>query len=204
MAKLQIKTTGMENQALELRPGINRVGRAPDCDFSIDHPTVSTIHCEFILSADGLILSDCNSTNGSFVNGDPVKEVRLLSGQTVTLGDVELFVESTEANVVIPQYERPRPMPPVVLKTGGMICPRHSRATATYKCTHCREIMCGECVHVLRRKGGQPLFLCPLCSHKCEPIPTGETKKKRGLMEFLQDTVKLRFKQTVNRNNTPK
>jgi hypothetical protein len=138
------------------------------------------------------------------VNGDPVQEVRLLQGQTVALGDVELFVESTEANVSIPQYERPRPKPPVVLAEGGMICPRHSRAPATYKCTHCNEIMCSECVHVLRRKGGQPLFLCPLCSHKCELIQIVGPKKKKSFVEFLQDTVKLRFKHTINRNNSQK
>jgi len=204
MARLLIKTEGFENQTLELRPGVNRVGRAPDCDFAIDHPTVSTIHCEFILSTDGVIFRDCNSTNGSFVNGDPIQEARLLPGQTVTLGNVELFVESTEANVSIPQYERPRPKPPVVLPEGGMICPRHVRAPATYKCTHCREIMCSECVHVLRRKGGQPLFLCPLCSHKCEPIQSTGPKKKKSFLEFLQDTVKLRFKHTINRNNSQK
>ena len=204
MARLVIKTEGLENQALELRAGVNRVGRDPDSDFSIDHPTISAAHCEFILTADGVILRDCDSTNGTFVNGDPVKEVRLMTGQTVTLGDVELFVESTDAHVVIPQFERPRPKPPVVLATGGMICPRHERSQATYKCTHCSEIMCGECVHVLRRKGGHPLFLCPLCSHKCEPIQTDAPKKKKSFVEFLQETVKLRFKHTINRSNTKK
>ncbi|MGH8022095.1 MAG: FHA domain-containing protein [Limisphaerales bacterium] len=204
MAKLLIKTEGWEGQVLELRTGVNRVGRAPDCDFSIDHPTVSTIHCELILSADGVLLRDCQSTNGSFVNGDPVSEARLMPGQTVALGDVELFVESTEARVFIPEFERPRPKPPVVQANGAMICPRHSRATATYKCTHCREIMCSECVHVLRRKGGLPLFLCPLCSHKCELIQTEAAKKRRGFMEFLQDTVKLRFKQTLRGNHPSK
>ena len=204
MAKLQIKTEGLGAQALELRAGVNRVGRSPECDFSIDHPTVSTVHCEFILSADGVLLRDCQSTNGTFVNGDPVTEARLLPGQTVTLGDVELFVESTAASVAIPQFERPRPKPPVVLPDGAMICPRHKRVTATYKCTHCKEIMCSDCVHVLRRKGGVPLFLCPLCSHKCEAIQSVTQKKKRSFMEFLQDTVKLKFKQTVNRDNPPR
>jgi pSer/pThr/pTyr-binding forkhead associated (FHA) protein len=197
MATLLIKTEGLENQTLELRPGVNRVGRSPDSDFVINHDTVSTNHCEFILSADGVFLRDCDSTNGTFVNGSPSKEARLLAGQTVTLGDVELFVESTEANVVIPEYERPRPKPPVVLPDGAMICPRHPRAQAKYKCTHCHEIMCGECVHVLRRKGGSPLLLCALCSHKCELIQIVTAKKKKSFVEFLQDTVKLRFKDTI-------
>jgi pSer/pThr/pTyr-binding forkhead associated (FHA) protein len=202
MATLLIKTAGLENQALELRPGVNRVGRSPDSDFVINHVTVSTNHCEFILSADGVFLRDCDSTNGSFVNGSPVQEARLLAGMMVTLGDVELFVESTEAEVVIPEYERPRPAPPVVLPDGAMICPRHSRAQAKYKCTHCREIMCGECVHVLRRKGGSPLFLCVLCSHKCEPIQIVTAKKKKSFVEFLEDTVKLRFRDTVNKKKS--
>lgn len=58
--------------------------------------------------------------------------------------------------------------------------------------------MCGECIHVLRRKGGSPLFLCPLCSHKCELIQVATAKKKKSFVEFLQDTVKLRFKDTIN------
>ena len=202
MARLLIKTVGLEIQALELRPGINRVGRSPENDFVINHTTISSSHCEFILSADGLLLRDCDSTNGSSVNGDPITEARLLPGQTVMLGDVELFVESTHANVVIPDYERPRPKPPVVLDDGGMICPRHALVPAKYKCTHCSEIMCSECVHVMRRKGGSPLFLCPLCSHKCELIPTAVAKKKRSFVEFLQETVKLRFKSTVNDSNS--
>lgn len=204
MARLLIKTAGLESQALELRPGVNRIGRDPNCDFQINHPTVSTHHCDIVLSADGVILQDCDSTNGSFVNGNPIKEARLLVGQTITLGDVELFVESTDANVTIPKFERPRPKPPVVLADGGMICPRHAKAPATHKCTHCSEIMCAECVHVMRRKGGHALYLCPLCSHKCEPIQASSARKKRSLMEFLQETVKLRFKQTVSSNNSRK
>lgn len=202
MARLQAKTEGLDIQVLELRLGVNRVGRSPDSDFIINHSTISTNHCEFILSADGVLLRDCNSTNGTFVNGDPIQEVRLIAGQTVILGDVELFVESTEANVVIPDYERPRPKPPVVLPDGAMVCPRHSRARAKYKCTHCLEIMCGECIHVLRRKGGNPLLLCPLCSHKCEPIqPAAPKKKKKSFVEFLQDTVKLRLKHLPGRDD---
>ncbi|MBU6411307.1 MAG: hypothetical protein KGR98_13055, partial [Verrucomicrobia bacterium] len=62
-------------------------------------------------------------------------------------------------------------------------------APVTFKCTHCSEVMCSSCVHVLRRKGGQPLFLCPLCSHKCQRL--GGEKKKKAFMEFLQRTAKL-------------
>jgi hypothetical protein len=196
MARLLIKTAGLENRILELRLGVNRVGRDPDCEFCVEHPTISSRHCELSLTGDGVYLRDCDSTNGTFVNGEPVLETWLDPGQTVHLGDVELFVESTDANVAIPKFERPRPKPPVVLADGAVLCPRHPQEQATFRCTYCREVMCGHCVHIMRVKGGQSLFLCTLCSHKCEPIaatvPTRQ--KKRGFLGFLQDTVKLRFR----------
>ena len=200
MARLLIKTGGLENQTLELRFGTNHVGRDPDCDFPIDHPTVSSNHCELVLSSEGVLIRDCGSTNGTFVNGDPVKEAWLLPGQTVNLGDVELFVESTEVNVAIPKYERERPKPPVVLEGGVMLCPRHPQVPVTYKCTHCNEVMCNRCVHVLQRKGGLPLFLCTLCSHKCEPVEVVKQVKKKTFIGFLRDTVKIRFRNPIKRD----
>lgn len=196
MARLLIKTAGLENRTLELRLGVNRVGRRPDCDFPISHPSVSSNHCELILSTDGVRLRDCGSTNGSFINGDPVTEAWLLPGQEVKLGDVEFFVENTEVNVAIPQFERESQMPlqPVVLPDGALSCPRHTETHAVYKCTHCNEVMCNACVRVMRRKGGQPLFLCVLCHHKCGPILVVQPKKKKSFLGFLQDTVKLKFK----------
>ena len=200
MARLLIKMEGMENRTLELRLGVNHVGRDPDCDFPINHPTVSTSHCEMELSAEGVLLRDCDSTNGTFVNGDPVREAWLLPGQTVHLGDVELFVESTEVNIAIPRFERERPKPPVVLEGGVVLCTRHPQVPVTYKCTHCNEMMCNGCVHVMQLKGGQPLFLCPQCSHRCEPIEAVRMeKKKKTFIGFLQDTVKLRFRNPVKR-----
>jgi hypothetical protein len=192
MARLLIKTEGLENQILELRLGVNRVGRDPDCEFCIDHPTISSVHCEMVLSNDGVYIRDCGSTNGTFVNGKPVMEAWLDPGQEVRLGDVELLVENTGANVAIPKFDRERPKPPVILPDGIVACSRHAQLQATYKCTHCLDVMCEGCVRMMRIKGGQPVFLCPLCSRKCERIQVAPPKKKKGLVGFL-DTVKLKF-----------
>ena len=77
MARLLIKTAGLENRTLELRLGVNHVGRDPDCEFCIDHPTISTLHCELSLTNDGVYIRDCKSTNGTFVNSKPVMEAWL-------------------------------------------------------------------------------------------------------------------------------
>ncbi|MFZ1072453.1 MAG: FHA domain-containing protein [Verrucomicrobiia bacterium] len=195
MARLLIKTDGLEKQTLELRFGVNHVGRDPACDFPIAHPSISAVHCELVLSNDGVLIHDCDSTNGTFVNGEEIKEAWLRAGQTVQLGEVTLFVENTDIAISIPQYERDRPKPPVVLPGGVMLCPRHPNMQVTYKCKNCGEVLCGSCVHVIRRKGGQPLFLCSLCSHQCELISVAAPPKKQPLLQALHRTVKLRLAQ---------
>ncbi len=194
MAKLLIQTQGFENQQLELRPGVNRVGREGQNDFTIPHPSISSQHCELILSSDGVVLHDLDSTNGSFVNGQPVGEIWLEPGQRVRLGEVELLVESTEINVSIPKFERaePTPAPTVMLEDGSFVCPRHTDLLATFKCTHCAEVMCSGCVRMMRRQGGQPLFLCVICHHKSERILTEKGKAKKNFFGFL-DTVRFKF-----------
>ena len=196
MARLLIKTAGVGTQALELQMGVNHVGRSPDCEQQLNHHTVSSLHCELSLTSDGVYLRDCNSTNGTFLNGEPVKEAWLRPGQELKLGDVELFVESTDATIAIPTVQQAViPEPKAVLHEDGELhCARHPDRKITFKCTHCTEVMCNACVHVMKRQGGQPLYLCRVCSHKCERIEIVQEKKKRGFFGFLQDTVKLKFK----------
>src|ERR1700752_1332185 len=96
MARLVVKTNGVQHQVIELRLGVNRLGRSPDNDFRIEHPTISAFHCEIQLGDGVLFLRDCNSTNGTFVEGQPVKEAQLITGQNFAIGDVELLVENTD------------------------------------------------------------------------------------------------------------
>src|ERR1051325_504980 len=179
MATLSIKTAGLDNQSIELKLGTNRIGRSPDCDFTIRHPTISSLHCELVLSDSGVVLRDLESTNGTFVGGCQVRETPINAGQTVRLGDVELHVDNTDAKVAIPKFFEPDlPAPPVVSVDGAMMCPRHPRSHVTHQCTFCKEVMCEPCVHRLRRRGGkQTLLLCPICSKPVEII--GETKKPK-------------------------
>ncbi len=103
MARLLIKTKGLEQRTLELRPGVNRIGRDANCDFSIEEDTVSSTHCEIIVAEGGVTVRDCGSTNGTRINnGDPIKEARLFPGQTLQLGYVELFVENTDVKIPTP------------------------------------------------------------------------------------------------------
>jgi hypothetical protein len=193
MARLLIKSEGFESRTLELRLGVNRLGRASFNDFQVEHPSISSTHCEIELLDGEVRICDCNSTNGTFVAGEPIKEAHLTAGQCFSVGVVEIEVENTEVEVAIPKFDGPpRPAPPVVRVDGSMICPRHPHAPVTHQCDFCQEVLCDACVSRLRRRGGKTLLLCGLCSHHVHPIGKGKAKKK-SFMEILQKTVKLPF-----------
>lgn len=202
MARLLVKTDGLSAKLLELKLGANRVGRHPDNDFRLDHSTISSVHCELILQDSGVILRDLESTNGTFVDGEAVREMKLSPGQVVRLGDVELLVETTDCTIAIPKFSNPElPAPPVVAEGGAVICSRHPHAPVTHQCTACKEVMCGTCVHRLRRKGSKRiLMLCPICSGAVQPIG-GETKtKKKSLFErIVGETVKMKLSGLIRR-----
>lgn len=199
MARLLVVTPGLERQTIDLKIGSNIIGRSPDTDFSLTHPTISTMHCEMVLSDSGVILRDLESTNGTFINNEPVREAVLAPGQMVRLGDVELSVESVDVKIAIPILVNTElPAPPVVSIEGGLVCPRHSRSAATYQCTSCQEVMCVSCVHRLRRKGGKnTLLLCPICSNAVKLIGEPDKPKKRSLFARVGETVKLKLTRTM-------
>ena len=192
MARLVLKSAESGNRVIELNLGVNRLGRSPKNDFPVEHPTVSAWHCEIVLTNEGVVVRDCASANGTFVDGEQIKQAKLSAGQTLHLGEIELLVETTDVTIAIPSFDVPRPAPPVVLSDGSLICPRHPKERATHQCTHCREVLCDICVHRLRRRGGKPMKFCPLCSHPCVPIG-GEKKKKKSLFGLWRKTVKLPF-----------
>ena len=192
MARLLRKNGTDEPEVLELNLGVNHFGRNAENHFPINHPTVSSVHCDLILTADGVLLHDHNSTNGTFIDGQPVRQAVLQPGQTLRLGDVELFVETTDVHIAIPEIERPIPAPPVVLPDGAMLCPRHPEARITHRCTHCHSVLCDACVSRLRRSGGKTLKLCALCSHPVELI-LAEKPKKKSFLAKLTATIKLPF-----------
>jgi hypothetical protein len=192
MARLLRKNGTDEPEVLELNLGVNHFGRKLENHFPINHPTVSSLHCDLTLTANGVLLHDHDSTNGTFINGQPVKQAVLQPGQILRLGDVELFVETTDAHIAIPEIERMIPTPPVVLPDGAMLCPRHPEAKVTHRCTHCHSVLCEDCVTRMRRRGGQTLQLCALCSHAVELIVPDKPKKKSFLAK-LTATIKLPF-----------
>jgi Mg-chelatase subunit ChlD len=70
------------------------IGRSLDCDLSMTgDEEISKKHCELFIQGSYVLINDLNSTNGTFVNGVPVKTGhRLKSGDMIMLGRTEMRV----------------------------------------------------------------------------------------------------------------
>ena len=63
------------------------IGRAPDCDVCLPHPSVSRVHAILERRPNGLLLSDYGSVNGTFVGGRRITEpVLIAERERVTIG----------------------------------------------------------------------------------------------------------------------
>ena len=105
MAKISFRHNGASLGFRELNWGITRLGRANDNDIKVDHPSLSSHHCEIELGLDFLVIRDCGSTNGSFLDGQRFTETRLEPGQALRFGDVEVTVERSLEAVSVPAIE---------------------------------------------------------------------------------------------------
>lgn len=93
MAKLVILTEGFAGTSYELKAERTTVGRHEDNAFVIPEPSVSGHHCEIILKGNEVIVRDLNSTNGTYINSQPITEAVIKPGQILRLGQVELRFE---------------------------------------------------------------------------------------------------------------
>jgi len=80
------------------------IGRSRDCDLRLPNGDASRHHAEIKVTNEGYLLRDLGSTNGSFVNGRPVRERLLepgdriqISGSTITFCQVGRDPDTSEA-----------------------------------------------------------------------------------------------------------
>jgi Protein of unknown function (DUF3662)/FHA domain len=81
---------GSTQRTFELAAPLTILGRGTDCDLRLVDPGVSRHHAELRVEDGEVVLVDLGSTNGTFVNGQPVRRVSLTDGTRVTLGRTTL------------------------------------------------------------------------------------------------------------------
>ncbi|MBF6611789.1 MAG: FHA domain-containing protein [Chloroflexi bacterium] len=94
LAYLQPQTGDMVGRDFPVSKTLVSMGRGLDNDLVVDDPRVSRHHAQITFRHSHYLLRDLRSTNGTFVNNQPVEAVVLASGDIVSLGGFELtFVQ---------------------------------------------------------------------------------------------------------------
>jgi hypothetical protein len=192
MARLIYKNGPHPGVAIELKPGLNRIGRNPANDIQIPDASVSSAHCEMHVSELGIAFRDLGSTNGSFIDGRRVTKEILTAGKTLRLGAVDFEVDMPMATVAIPDLPKEEEVFANFLPDGTQACQKHADVPATFRCTKCEKVWCDECV---RRTGlvgsANQTVSCLGCGGKCEKIIVSATTKKKSIFDRIGDTMRL-------------
>ena len=69
---------------------ITRLGRHPDSEIRLDDITVSRRHAEVQHTADGYVVADSGSLNGTYVNQERVERATLHHGDELQIGKFRL------------------------------------------------------------------------------------------------------------------
>ncbi len=73
------------------------IGRSGGCDLTIADMTVSRVHAMLERTADGWLLTDLSSTNGTRVNGWRVRgRVPVTAGDAVSFGDAQYSLRTAD------------------------------------------------------------------------------------------------------------
>lgn len=80
---------------IDLPPGEFVIGRAANCQLSLDDPLVSRTHATLTITPDTVVLADLGSRNGVRVNSDRVDGKRSLShGDQISIGNQDMTLLS--------------------------------------------------------------------------------------------------------------
>jgi pSer/pThr/pTyr-binding forkhead associated (FHA) protein len=69
---------------------VTTAGRAPDSEIFLDDVTVSRRHAEVARTAQGFLVRDVGSLNGTYVNRERIEELLLADGDEVQIGKYRL------------------------------------------------------------------------------------------------------------------
>jgi pSer/pThr/pTyr-binding forkhead associated (FHA) protein len=189
MNRLVVNPKSPDAWEIRLKEGANRLGRSDTTDFQIADASISSSHCQILVSNGDVSIQDLGSTNGTFINDTPTQEARLQNGQTIRLGNIEMIFHAdspqpaaaaptagtrlrvsglSRAPVAAAQVATeapPPPMPQFDLSAASTICKFHPKSHARWFCPKCKRSFCDLCVNAHNNKK-----TCRTCAVECSPL----------------------------------
>lgn len=150
MAKLIINPTAANRRELNLsRDEILTIGRDPSNDLVLPDAMVSRRHAVIERRGSQFFMRDCDSANGSVVNGDRVSERGLRDGDLLAIGSMRLLFREDPAAPGAKVVPHPSAAP--------MHCPE---CGADYRRG---DVFCRDCGGQVPRPSGPPKAVCSSC-----------------------------------------
>jgi eukaryotic-like serine/threonine-protein kinase len=142
------------------------IGRNPDAHLCLPEDRFfSRNHCLLEMNPPHSFLRDLNSTNGTFLNGQRVKDAHLKNGDRIQCGETILMVEVTATDRSSETTQDALPTRPVLVMVECLNCGRREQAQASAPDEHL-TFLCEDCRIELKRSP--------------QPIPGYDTVKLLG------------------------
>ncbi len=105
MPRLILSMDGLVLKEMPLEKERTTIGRKPHNDIQIDNLAISGEHAAIVTILNDAFLEDLNSTNGTYVNGQPVKKHVLQNNDVVELGKYRIKFVADQAGTPSEQDE---------------------------------------------------------------------------------------------------
>ncbi len=115
-AKLVLSMDGLVLKEIPLSKERTTLGRKPHNDIQIDNLAISGEHAVIVTILNDSFLEDLNSTNGTYVNGQPVKKHFLQNSDVIELGKYKLkYINETPSQTTSADFEKTMVLRPGML-----------------------------------------------------------------------------------------
>lgn len=116
-AKLILSMDGLVLKEIPLAKERTTIGRKPHNDIQIDNLAISGEHAVIVTILNDSFLEDLNSTNGTYVNGQPVKKHFLQDGDVIELGKYKLkYINEKPSQTTAEDFEKTMVLRPDLMR----------------------------------------------------------------------------------------
>jgi uncharacterized RDD family membrane protein YckC len=172
MAKLIVNPTSPSRREVALSRSLLSIGRDPSNDVVLPDAMVSRRHAVIEYRGSQYFLRDCNSSNGSLINGDRVSERGLRDGDLVAIGTARLLfrddlVTEDAAGKVIHHPSAPRQQCPTCrqdYRKGDVFCRHCGSSLAPHVAARTICSACGTAIPM-------PARFCTACGTRLGAEP---------------------------------
>jgi pSer/pThr/pTyr-binding forkhead associated (FHA) protein len=90
---ITLESSGLQTEKYQFKQREVWIGRSPTCDLSLREKSVSINHARLSYKNRQWWLSDTDSMNGTFLNGERISEpVVVTKGDSIRIGNMELII----------------------------------------------------------------------------------------------------------------